>query len=99
MSLTSIGSSAVDSVKITRDSEALYDQIYNQVYTGDTVFIDDSPFIGKPTTITTHVPNLQLTDESLIEIGDNFQITGRDLRHCLNVLLKIVEQDYPEELL
>lgn len=50
--------------------------------------------------ITPNVPSiLDIPEGQQIRIGDDFIISGKELKTCLNVLRKIVAKEYPEELI
>ena len=40
---------------------------------------------------------VRVEEDTIIEIGGNFNITGRELKTCLKFLLEQATQAYPEE--
>ena len=42
---------------------------------------------------------VQVEEDTVIKIGDNFNITGRELKTCLKFLLEQATQAYPEEFI
>lgn len=71
-----------------------YKDPYTQITTGDAVVPWEDTIVAPTPTY-----NLDFADEAVVIVDNDFRLTGKEFKRCLKVLMKIVEEDYPEELL
>lgn len=44
-------------------------------------------------------PKIQYADDAIIAIGDDFEVTGAELKTCLKLLRKMAMEEHPEEFI
>lgn len=61
-------------------------------FIGNTLINTDYSIVNADTKV-------QVEEDTVIRIGDSFNITGRELKTCLQFLLEQATQAYPEEFI
>ncbi len=61
------------------------------------IVLNDNTWISDGTIDYTNQSELNLSEDAIIRIGDDFKITGKEFKLMMKVLIKMAKEEYPEE--